>query len=329
MGNNTENNLDFEVSSTTLGYEGNSGTIPAALAMLGGTISKDRYTDLVIDHALEAETITYGVFPSSNFGVSMLASAVNPDKLRNYVSVGSVDYPYLDVFDKQFIDGKKEEVAKQGVTGPKAVLGLAKELGYALLQSHKPEDQINDTVKMAKIIEAENPRLRTSLDIVLSEDELKRIREVNTKIGNTSTIWAIEPNKKIGDGTLNDFLQRFIQMRDQNKDLKFGIDLDMGGLPGEDRNLPQILDILTSDTKNNLLPIFLSLSGQEKLENGFRTHLPLGNNVDLANQLGSWIKDRSAKGLSIPSFVIETSPTDPEVLKDYSNFLTNLKKGIA
>lgn len=318
--------LDIQVSSTTLGYEGKGGTVLAAKAMLD---NPNIYTDLVIDHALDAEAMTYDVFPNATFGVSMLASAVNPEKLKSYVDVGSVDYPYLVEFNKEFLEIKKQEVAKQGKTGLGALLALSKELGYGVLQSHKPEDQINDTVKMAKLIEAENPRLRTSLDVVLSDEELKKIREVNSKLQGTSAIWAIEPNKKIGDGTLNDFLQRFIQMRDHNKDLTFGIDLDLGGLPGEDRNLPSILDILTSDTKNNLLPVFISLSGQEKIENGFRTHLPLGNNNDLANQLGKWISDRKAKGLSIPSFVIETSPTDPDVLRDYSNFLTNLKKGIA
>lgn len=181
---------------------------------------------------------------------------------------------------------------------------------------------------MAKLINAGTPRIRTCLETVLDNEKMRRIKEVNSKLeGTNSVIWAIEPNKKVGDGTLEDFVNKFVQMKNDpiNRYLTFGIDLDLGGLPNEDKSLFEILDILD---RNALLPVFLSLSGQEHIENGFRTHLPLGENKEMGKKLGEWMKTRRNREQEIPALVVETSPVQQHVLQDYEKFLQNLKTWI-
>lgn len=323
--------LELQMSSTTLGYEGEGGKVGAATALVEKLISKDRYTDLVIKNALRAKDITELEFPDQeiDFSISSLASAVTPEKLKDTIEVGSVDYPYdVDMFSKETYRIKKAEVDRQGRTGVfERGMSFALEYAYASLQSPTVVDQLHSTVEMVKLIKEGTPRLRTCIAMAMDDEKLKTMRKVNAELGgDNSVIWAVEPNRGIGDGTLSDYISTLMKVKRDNPDLTFGIDLDLGGLPQEDnRSILELLDVLDND---KLLPVFLSLSGQNYLEEGFRTHLPLGNSVEFAKKLGEWIKVRQARGQKLPAFLVETSPADPEVLKDYANFLANLKTGI-
>ena len=91
----------------------------------------------------------------------------------------------------------------------------------------------------------------------------------------------------------------------KNASLRFGVDLDMGGLPKEEyKNMFGILDALERQKKNNL-PLILSLSGKEYTNGTVRTHLPLGNDFDTNKQLGDWFKTRQLKGEKIPAIIID------------------------
>lgn len=324
-----DSELDIQMSSTSLGYEKNGGTVEAAAALAEGIISKDRYTELVSNNAQKAESITKEEFPDATFGVSALASAVNAEKLKKDISIGSVDYPYyVNLMSKELFDIKKAEVDRQGRTGISRLMYYAQEYAYAMLQSQTEKDQMNSTVNTAKLIESGTARLRTCIKTLSDEDEIKKMREVNSRLnGNMNVIWAIEPNRGIGDGTLSTYIDGLMQaQRDpKNNGMRFGIDLDLGGLPKEDRSLMEVLDILDNQ---NLLPVFVSLSGREHVDQSFHTHLPLGNDAEFASKLGEWIKQRISRGQNVPAFVVETKPTEQDVLKDYANFLANLRSGM-
>lgn len=321
--------LELQMSSTTLGYEGEGGKAGAAIALAEEIISPNVYTDIVVKNAQKAKEITEKEFPEATFGVSALASAINPEVLHGAVDIKSVDYPYyVDLFSKELFKIKQAEVDRQGRTGFSRIVSYAQEYAYAMLQSPTEKNQINSSVNAAKLISDGSARLRTCLAMTLSEKEMAKIREVNSRLGDDKpVIWAIEPNRGVEGGKdLNGYVNMLTNvMKDpKNRNLKFGIDLDLGGLPEEDRSLLELLDTLDS---HKLLPVFVSLSAQEHVESGFRTHLPLGESIDYGRKLGEWIKTRQARGLKLPAFVIETSPADQDVLGDYANFLANLKAG--
>jgi len=109
----------------------------------------------------------------------------------------------------------------------------------------------------------------------------------------------------------------------KNSNLKFGIDLDMGGLPKEEYG--NVLNIMDSMDRDNF-PIYLSLSGKDNTEGTVRTHLPLGDDVEFNRKLGEYLVFRGIRGQKIPGLIVETNPTG-NVLRDYEKFLKGLKQG--
>jgi hypothetical protein len=124
---------------------------------------------------------------------------------------------------------------------------------------------------------------------------------------------------------LQSFLDMYDQISSESTELNFGIDLDMGGIPNEDPNLLRVLDRLDKDS---ILPVFLSLSGKDYREGDVVTHLPLGKDIELNRQLGEWFKLRQMRGQKLPGIVVETSPTQENVLKDYAEFLKSFRQGL-
>lgn len=106
--------LDIQMSSTALAFEGKGGYAGAAIALAEGVISSSRYTDLVIENALKAKEITKTELPEATFGVSALASAIDLDTIRGAMDIGSVDYPYYDKFDQTLFETKKTRSSKTG-----------------------------------------------------------------------------------------------------------------------------------------------------------------------------------------------------------------------
>lgn len=317
--------LEIQVSSTTLGYRGEGGKIGGIGALAEKIVSKEIYTRTVAENAERFKEITEGEIPQAQFGVSVLASAVNPEGFKEMIR--SVDYPYLINWGPAFLKEKWEKGKKEGFNGLGAAVAFGQELAYAFLQSSKYYDQFNDTVNVANMVELNPVRIRTSIEVLSFEDELKRIKAITAQLGNTSrnVTWVLEPNKKVGDGTLQEFLVTYDQILTDNPTLRFGIDLDMGGIPNEDPNLLNILDRLD---RNGRLPIFLSLSGKDYKEDDVVTHLPLGRDIELNRQVGEWFKVKQMRGQKLPGIIIETSPTQEDVFKDYSEFLKSFKKGL-
>ncbi len=124
---------------------------------------------------------------------------------------------------------------------------------------------------------------------------------------------------------MQSFLDMYDQISSESTELNFGIDLDMGGIPNEDPNLLRVLDRLDKDS---ILPVFLSLSGKDYREGDVVTHLPLGKDIELNRQLGEWFKLRQMRGQKLPGIVVETSPTQENVLKDYAEFLKSFRQGL-
>lgn len=320
-----EKSLEIQASSTTLGFDGDeSGKIPAALGLVEGTISREAYTYLVLNNALDFKEKTLEKFPNADFGVSVLASSVNPHRLKELIR--SIDYPYDIKWGLNFINQKKKEVSNMGYTGFAAAVSLGEELGYAMLQAKSAKGQIDSTIKTAQASGLEKIVIRTCSETVSTEEEIKKIREVNEKLVSQShkVVWAIEPNKKVGDGTLPLFMELYSNISKRYPDLRFAIDLDLGGLPNENDNLLNILEKLD---QNQNLPLFISLSGREKIEGSVRTHLPLGKNYEENKLLGEWLYIMQRRGKNIPSLLIETSPAQHDVLGDYAQFLSALKNG--
>lgn len=330
MHNSTEESLDIQVSSVSLGNrDPEGGNVGALKGLILSTLDKKAYTDTVVINALEAQRITEEhLREKAKFGVSVLASSLNSSEIKGLIA--SVDYPYLVKFNKQFLNEKIARVKGEGYTGLGLGVALGKEYAYALLQSHTEKDQIESTEKAVQAMEEDVVKVRTCIETMNFEDEIRKIRQLTVKLRGLgkSVIWAVEPNKKIGDGTFQDFITRYENLKNdpKNASLRFGVDLDMGGLPKEEyKNMFGILDALERQKKNNL-PLILSLSGKEYTNGTVRTHLPLGNDFDTNKQLGDWFKTRQLKGERIPAIVVESSPSD-NVLEDYDNFLKGFKKG--
>lgn len=320
-----DKDLEIQVSSTTLGYEGEGGNIGGIRALAKEVISKEAYTETVVKNAERFEEITKREIPEAKFGVSVLASAVNPEELKEMFR--SVDYPYHINWGPAFLLEKWQKGKKEGFKGLGAAMAFAQELAYATLQSSTDRDQIEDTVNAAKIMEINPVRARTSIEVPSFAEELKIIEELTAKLGDMgrNVTWVLEPNKKVGDGTLQSFLEMYDRISRANPKLHFRFELDMGGLPREDRNLLNILDGLDKDS---IFPVFLSLSGQDYREGDVVTHLPLGKDVELNRHLGEWFKVRRMRGQKLPGIVVETSPTQENVLKDYAEFLKSFRQGL-
>lgn len=327
--NTPEAELDIEISSTSLGNANEyGGTVGAVKGLALEVISKKAYTDIVVKNALEAKDITEGVFGKDvHFGVSTLASAIKPEQMKDLIS--SVDYPYLVKFNTAFLKEKHNRVKEQGYSGLGLGVALAQEYAYALLQSHSEKGQKGSVIDAAESMNDDLVKIRTCIETTTLEDEIRKIREVNSKLKDEgkSVMWVIEPNSKMGDGKAQGFLNMFEQVKNdyKNKDLHFGIDLDMGGLPKEDKDLFSLVELFEK-YNSEYLPVYLSLSGQEFTEDSVRTHLPLGDNVEFSKRVGTWLKERQFRGKELPGIVIETSPTG-NVLADYKKFLDSLKKG--
>jgi len=314
-----EKELSLEVSSTTLGYEGKGGTLGASAAFAESLLSKNLYTQAVIENAKKFESVTKEVIPQAEFGISVLASAINPQMMKDMIR--SIDYPYYIECGLKFLKRKidKDITVDDGFKGK---MILAQDLAYAMLQAKTAREQKRTTIKASEYIKYGPVKIRTCIETICIEDELKKIKEVNSKISDKgkNVIWVIEPNMKIGDGTLSSFLNTLENIQKDNPTLSFGIDLDMGGLINEEKNLFQVLDTLDS---NQLLPIYISLSGKEK--NNVRTHLPLGRDINGNIELGRWLHNMQFRGKKIPGLVIETNPSQKDVLEDYVEFLKKLK----
>ena len=319
---NDTKEIDIQVSSTTLGYEGEGGTFNAAVALGEGVISKNAYTETVVRNAEEFRRETEKVFPSAVFGVSVLASSINPEKMKELI--GSVDYPYVINWGLDFLKEKIEKVQKEGQKGLGAMVALAQELGYAMLQSQSDKEQIKDTMNMSKVSNHLPTMIRTCIETVSLENEIKKIKEISSRL-NGDVVWVIEPNKKVGDGTYSSFLQTYENILKANPDIKFGIDLDLGGLPKES----SLLSVLDAMNSNDMLPLLISLSGKEYIQGDVRTHLPLGNNIDENKQLAQYLYRIQLRGQKIPGLVIESSPALRNSLNDYSHFLDSFKKGFS
>ena len=314
-------NLEIQVSSTTLGNPYEKGPIGAGIGLIE---NKAKYTETVINNARTFEDATAKEFPKATFGVSILASSVNPEQMKDLIR--SIDYPYsVKVLNRDFLTKKSEKAKSEGYIGIGKDLAIAQEIAYGLLQAHSDEEQVNSTLKAVDIIEKNPIRIRTCVETVSLEEELKKIKEVNTKLKDKgkSATWILEPNKNMGDKNLADFLNRVNNIKRFNPSLHFGVDLDLGGLPEEERNHLQILEKLNA---NELFPIFLSLSGREYLNGDVRSHLPLGNDEKYNKDIGEWFKMRLRRGQQIPGIVIETSPAR-KPLTDYKNFLKAFKSG--
>ncbi len=312
--------IDIQVSSTTLGYKGEGGSVNAAFALGEGLISKNAYTDTVVTNAQEFKEETERVFPSAKFGVSVLASSINPEKMKGLIA--SVDYPYVINWGLGFIKEKQEKVQKEGAKGIGGMVALAQELGYAMLQSKSDKGQIKDTVNVSNGSYLNPVMIRTCIETISLENEIRKIKEINGRL-NKDVVWVIEPNKKVGDGTYSSFLQTYENILKANPDIHFGIDLDLGGLP-EESNLLSVLDKMNN---NNLLPLLISLSGKEYVQGDVRTHLPLGRNIDENRELAQYLYKMQLRGQKIPGLVIESSPALRNSLRDYSQFLDSFKKG--
>ena len=79
--------LNIEISSTSLGNTRESGGKLGAVDGLGQALfSTDRYTDTILSNTLEAKEITEELIPEANFGISVLSSVVNPEKIKEYIS---------------------------------------------------------------------------------------------------------------------------------------------------------------------------------------------------------------------------------------------------
>jgi hypothetical protein len=315
-----EKRIDLQVSSTTLGYEGDGGSIGAALALGEGIISKEAYTETVVTNAEKFKQETEKIFPSAQFGVSVLASSINPEKMKDLI--GSVDYPYVINWGLDFIKEKKQKVQNEGRRGFGGMVDLAQELGYAMLQSDSDRSQIRDTVNVSNSSYLNPVMIRTCIETISFENEIKKIKEINSRL-NKDAIWVIEPNKKVGDGTYASFLQTYENILKAIPDINFGIDLDLGGLPKED-NLLSVLDNMNS---NNMLPLLISLSGKEYIDGDVRTHLPLGGNSIENRELAQYLYRMQLRGQKIPGLVIESSPALRNSLGDYTQFLDSFKRG--
>lgn len=317
-----EKRIDLQVSSTTLGYEGDGESIGAALALGEGIISKEAYTETVVANAEKFRQLTEKIFPSAQFGVSVLASSINPEKMKDLI--GSVDYPYVINWGIDFIKEKQQKIQNEGRRGFGGMIALAQELGYAMLQSNSDRSQIRDTVNVSNSSYLNPVMIRTCIETISFENEIKKIKEINSRL-NKDAIWVIEPNKKVGDGTYASFLQTYENILKANPDIIFGIDLDLGGLPKEDN----LLSVLDNMNNNNMLPLLISLSGKEYIEGDVRTHLPLGGNIDKNRELAQYLYRMQLRGQKIPGLVIESSPALRNSLRDYSQFLDSFKKGFS
>lgn len=317
--------IDIEMSSTSLGNTNpEGGKLGAILGLAEAGILRERYTETVVRNVEEAQEITQEIFPNANFGVSVLASSVNPEQMKGFIS--SVDYPYLVKFNKDFLEEKLHRVKEEGYSGLGLGVALAQEYAYAILQAHSEKSQMGSTVNAASLLAGDLVNIRTCIETISIEDEMRKIKRVNDQLKSNgkNVIWAIEPNRKIGDGSLQNFMEIYENIAKENSTLKFGIDLDFGGLPKEDyRNVLNIMNRL--DNGGNL-PIYISLSGKDYDEGAVRTHMPLGADEDYNKALGEWIKTRQFRGQEVPALVVETSPTI-NVLKDYAEFLESFKKG--
>ena len=317
--------LNVEISSTTLGNTSQEGgKFGAVEGFVQAICSEDLYTKTIAERATEAQDITKEIFPNANFGISVLASVVNPEKMKGYIS--SIDYPYLVKLNTDFLKEKVKKGKEEGYTGLGLGIAVAQEYAYGLLQSHSDEEQIDSTLRVANVME-DMVKIRTCIETVSIEDEIRKIREINRilKDGGKSITWVIEPNKKIGDGTFTDFMNIYTNIKNdpKNSNLKFGIDLDMGGLPKEEYgNVLNIMDSMHGD----YFPIYLSLSGKDYTEGTVRTHLPLGDDVEFNRKLGEYLVFRGIRGQKIPGLIVETNPTG-NVLRDYEKFLKGLKQG--
>ena len=317
--------LNVEISSTTLGNTSQEGgKFGAVEGFVQAICSEDLYTKTIAERATEAQDITKEIFPNANFGISVLASVVNPEKMKGYIS--SIDYPYLVKLNTDFLKEKVKKGKEEGYTGLGLGIAVAQEYAYGLLQSHSEEEQIDSTLRVANVMD-NIVKIRTCIETVSIEDEIRKIREINRilKDGGKSITWVIEPNKKIGDGTFTDFMNIYENIKNdpKNSNLKFGIDLDMGGLPKEEYgNVLNIMDSMHGD----YFPIYLSLSGKDYTEGTVRTHLPLGDDVEFNRKLGEYLVFRGIRGQKIPGLIVETNPTG-NVLRDYEKFLKGLKQG--
>ena len=314
-------NPEIQVSSTTLGNPNENSALAAGKEIF---TSIEKYTNTVVLNAEELKSFTEKELPEAKFGVSVLASAVNPEQMKDLIT--SVDYPYyVKLLNTGFIKEKTTKIKNEGKKGFSLGLGLASELAYAQLQSHTPKDQMNSTIDAALSIDSDPIRIRTCIETVSLEEELRKIKEVNSKLKDKgkSVTWIVEPNKKIGDGTLSNFLNTLDNIKQDNRDLNWGIDLDLGGLSKEDRDLLNILEILDKD---KLLPLLVSLSGKEYTNGDVISHLPLGYDQEYNKKIGEWFKMRSYRGQKIPGIVIETSPAQ-KPLTDYQNFIKAFKSG--
>ncbi len=314
--------LDIQVSSTTLGYTGDGGTINAAKALGEGILSREAYSEIIVRNANAFKDETERIFPSANFGVSVLASSVNPEKMKGLIS--SIDYPYLIKWGLDFLKEKKDKVVKEGHEGLSGMVALAQELGYAMLQSQSDRKQMQDTINTASMTDLDPLKIRTCIETVSMEEEIKKIKGINREL-DRNVLWVIEPNKKVGDGTYSSFLQTYENILRAHPDIHFGIDLDLGGLPKESN----LLSVLDSMNQNNILPLLISLSGKENIEGDVRTHLPLGNNIDENKQLAQYLYRMQLRGQKIPGLVVESSPALRNSLRDYSQFLDSFKKGFS
>jgi len=324
-----DKNLEIQVSSTTLGYEGQGGTINSGLALAEGIVSKEAYTYLVKENAKAFKEETEKEIPEAKFGVSALASVINPKMMGDMVR--SLDYPYAIDWGLDFVKEKKKKIEREGNEGKDAIIALGAELGYALLQARLGRGQVASTVKVAKKVNRETAsdpvRIRTCIETVQFEDEIQKIRKITRKLldKDISSIWVLEPNKKTGDRTLSEFLERYDRVIDSHPELRFAIDLDMGNLP-EENNLLSVLDRMD---RNRKLPLFISLSGQDSINGDVRTHLPLyESSIGYGSKLGEWMHTMQQRGNSLPGLVIETSPAQENVKQDYSNFLKEFNKGL-
>ncbi len=317
---NQEKDLDIQVSSTSLGYKEDGGVINAAIALGEGIISKDAYTQTVIKNAHEFKEETEKIFPNAEFGVSVLASSINPEKMKGLIT--SVDYPYSVKWGLSFIKEKQEKIKNEGQEGFGGMVSLAQELGYAMLQSSSDKGQMKDTIEVSNSVALNPIMIRTCIETALKDEEIEKIKKITTTL-DKDVIWVIEPNKKIGDGTYSSFLETYDRILKGNPNINFGIDLDLGGLPKE-HNLLSVLDHMNT---NDMYPLLLSLSGKEYVEGDVITHLPLGKSIDENKQLGEYLYKMQLRGEKIPGLVIESSPAIRNSLRDYSQFLDSFAKG--
>ena len=144
--------LNVEISSTTLGNTSQEGgKFGAVEGFVQAICSEDLYTKTIAERATEAQDITKEIFPNANFGISVLASVVNPEKMKGYIS--SIDYPYLVKLNTDFLKEKVKKGKEEGYTGLGLGIAVAQEYAYGLLQSHSDEEQIDSTLRVANVME--------------------------------------------------------------------------------------------------------------------------------------------------------------------------------